>query len=50
MRHLGEIEAVRGGERQHDIVFSRRSLQLEIELAAEALAEREPQARLMRLP
>ena len=41
MRHLGEIEAVRGGERQHDIVFSRRSLQLEIEFAAEALAERE---------
>ena len=33
---------MRGGQRQHDIVFSRRSLQLEIELAAEALAQREP--------
>ena len=41
-RHLGEIETVRGGERQHDVVFGRRRLKLEIELAAEALAEREP--------
>ena len=40
-RHLGEVEAVRGGERQNDVVFRRRRLQLEIELAAEALAERE---------
>src|SRR5512143_4193596 len=32
---------MRGGERQHDVVFGRRCLQLEIELAAESLAERE---------
>ena len=32
---------MRGGERQHDVVFGRRRLQLEIELAAEPLAERE---------
>ena len=49
-RHVGEVEAVRGGERQHDVVFGRRGLKLEVELAAEALAQREPQARLMRLP
>src|SRR5919108_4340718 len=41
-RHLGEIEAVRGGEREHDVVLGRRRLQLEIELAAEALAQGKP--------
>ena len=41
-RHLAELEAVRGGERQHDVVLGRRRLQLEVELAAEALAQRQP--------
>ena len=40
-RDLGELEAVRRGERQHDVVLGRRRLQLEIELAAEALAQRQ---------
>ena len=40
-RHLGELEAVRRGQRQHDRVLGRRGLQLEIELAAEALAQRQ---------
>ena len=40
-RDVGEREAVRGGERQHDGVLGRRRLQLEIELAAEALAQRQ---------
>ena len=40
-RHLGELEAVRRGQRQHDVVLGRRRLQLEIELAAEALAQRQ---------
>ena len=39
-RHLGQLEAVRGGEREHDVVFGRRGLELEVELAAEALAQR----------
>ncbi len=38
---FGEVEAVRRGERQHDVVLGRRRLQLEIELTAEALAQRE---------
>ena len=38
---LGELEAVRGGEREDDIVLGRRRLQLEVELAAEALAQRQ---------
>ena len=38
---LGELEAVRGGEREHDVVLGRRRLQLEIELAAETLAQRQ---------
>ena len=37
-RHLGQLEAVRRGEREHDVVLGRRRLQLEVELAAEALA------------
>ena len=41
-RHLGQLEAVRRGERQHDVVLGRRRLQLEVELAAEALAQRQP--------
>src|SRR5262249_19666963 len=41
-RDLGKLEAVRGGEREHDVVFGRGGLELEIELAAEALAQREP--------
>ena len=40
-RDLVELEAVRGGEREHDVVLGRRRLQLEIELAAEALAQRQ---------
>src|ERR1700674_1181122 len=39
MLHLGEVEAVRRGQRQDDVVLSRRRLQLEIELAAKALAQ-----------
>ena len=38
---VGELEAVRGGERQHDGVLGRGRLQLEVEGAAEALAQRE---------
>src|SRR6516225_768158 len=38
---LGQFEAVRGGKRQYDVVLGRRRLQLEIELAAEALAQRQ---------
>ena len=38
---VGEIEAVRRGQRQHDVVLGRGRLQLEIELAAEALAQRQ---------
>ena len=49
-RDFFELEAVRGGERKDDRVFGRRGLQLEVELAAEALAQARPQARLMRLP
>src|SRR6202011_6423626 len=40
--HLVEIEAVRRGERQRDVVLGRNSLELEIEFAAEALAQRQP--------
>ena len=40
-RHLVEREAVRRGERQDDVVLGRRRLQLEVELAAEALAQRQ---------
>ncbi len=49
-RDFGKIEAVRGGEREDDVVLGRRGLELEVELAAEALAQRQTQARLMRLP
>ena len=38
---LGELEAMRGGEREDDVVLGRRRLQLEIELAAKALAQRQ---------
>ena len=41
-RDLGKLEAVRRGEREDDAVLGRRRLQLEIELATEALAQREP--------
>ena len=41
-RDLGELEAVRRGQRQDDVVLGRGRLQLEIELAAEALAQRQP--------
>ena len=41
-RNLGKIEAVRPGQRQHDVVFGRRRLQLEIEFAAKPLAQRQP--------
>jgi hypothetical protein len=48
--HLVQLEAVAGGQRQHDRVFAGRRLQLEVEGAAETLAQARPQARLMRLP
>ena len=38
---VAELETVRRGQRQHDVVLGRRRLQLEIELAAKALAQRE---------
>jgi hypothetical protein len=41
-RHLLELEAVRGSERQHDGILGRRRLQLEVEGATEALAQRQP--------
>ena len=41
-RDLVEREAVRRRQRQHDGVLGRRRLQLEVELAAEALAQRQP--------
>src|SRR5437762_2407894 len=40
-RHLVERKAVAGREREHDRIFGGRCLQLEVELAAEALAQRE---------
>src|SRR5205085_8554448 len=40
-RDLVKREAMAGREREHDRVLGRRSLQLEIEFAAEAFAERE---------
>ena len=40
-RDVAELEAVRGRQRQHDIVLGRRRLQLEVELAAETLAQRQ---------
>jgi hypothetical protein len=47
---LFERERVQRAEREDDPLLRRRSLQLEIEALAELLAQREPQARLMRLP
>ena len=38
-RDVAKLETVRRGQRQHDIVLGRRRLQLEIEFAAEALAQ-----------
>ena len=40
-RDVVELEAMRRRQRQHDIVLGRRRLQFEIELAAEALAQRQ---------
>ena len=40
-RHVGERKAVRAAEREHDRVLGRRRLQLEVERAAEALAQRQ---------
>src|SRR6201999_2673437 len=40
-RDLRQIETMGGGQRQDDIVLGRRRLKLEIELAAEALAQGE---------
>ena len=40
-RNIAKLEAVRGGQRQHDVVLGRRRLKLEVELAAEALAQRQ---------
>ena len=39
--HLVQREAVRRAQRQHDAVFQRAGLQLEVELAAHALAQRQ---------
>src|SRR6516225_7706560 len=41
-RHISEFEAVRSSQRKHNVVFRCSRLELEIELAAKALAEREP--------
>src|SRR6516225_3138466 len=41
-RDLLKRETVRVGERDHDVVFSRGRLQLEIELAAQPFAKRKP--------
>ena len=41
-RHVGKLETVRRGEREHDVVLGRRGLKLEIEFAAKALAQRQP--------
>jgi hypothetical protein len=41
LRCLGEFETVRRGQRQDDVVLGRRRLQLEIELGAKALAQRQ---------
>ncbi len=41
-RDGGELEAVARGKRKHDRVLGRGRLQLEVELPAEALAQREP--------
>ena len=40
--NLGKFEAVGRRQRQHDIVFGRCRLKLEVELAAEAFAQRQP--------
>ena len=47
---VGERERVLRAEREQQRVLGRRRLQLEVELPAEALAQREPPRRLMRLP
>src|SRR6202034_4790395 len=39
--HFRELEAMRVSERQDDLIFRSRRLQLEIESAAKALAKRE---------
>src|SRR5262249_31328073 len=39
--HLSQFEAMRRGQRKDDAVLSRRRLQLEIEFAAEAFAQRQ---------
>ena len=41
VRDVAELEAVRRRQRQHDIVFRCGGLQLEVELAAEPLAQGE---------
>ena len=40
--HVGKLETMRRGQREQDIVVGRGGLQLEIELAAKALAQRKP--------
>jgi hypothetical protein len=49
-RDLSEIETVRGGEREDDVVLGRGRLELEVELRQKRLRSERPQARLMRLP
>ena len=49
-RHVAEGEAVLGSERQHHGVVVGRGLQLEVEGAAEALAQCQPQPRFSRPP
>ena len=41
-RYLAELEAMGGGQREDDVVLGRGGLQLEVERAAEALAQRQP--------
>src|SRR5580704_19171565 len=41
MRRLGELKTMCVRERQHDVILGGRRLQLEIEGAAEALAQRQ---------
>ena len=41
-RDIGKLEAMSRGQRQHDVVLSGCRLELEVELATEALAQRQP--------
>src|SRR5690348_3854507 len=41
LRHVRQIKAMRGGQRENQIVFRRGGLQLKIEFSAESLAQGE---------